>query len=80
VLPQVAVSDANHVFVLWQGSGTNLSPVQQGAKASFHESHMTGVDVITFNKDRSKILEVRGEGGRGRLQGRLLCCGAGSCG
>lgn len=59
---QVGVSDANHVFVHWSCHGTNLHPTMDNAgrphKPTFHESHISGIDFITFNEDRSKLQEV----------------------
>jgi hypothetical protein len=71
---QVGVSDANHVFVSWEGAGTNLAAGTSGHQPSHHESHLAGVDILTFNKDRSRILEVRAARGpeRGGLAGRCV--------
>jgi hypothetical protein len=59
---QVGVSDASHVFVHWSCHGTNLHPTTDNAgrphKPTFHESHISGIDFITFNEDRSKLQEV----------------------
>lgn len=59
---QVGVCDPLHVFVHWDCHGTNLHPTVDNAgrphKPTFHESHISGIDFITFNEDRSKIQEV----------------------
>lgn len=55
---QIAVSDSHRIFVLWEGSGTNLNAAHSGHPPSRHESHMAGVDIITFNRQLSHILEV----------------------
>lgn len=59
---QVGVCDPIHVFVHWQCHGTNLFPTLDNAgrphKPTFHESHISGIDFITFNEDRSKMQEI----------------------
>lgn len=59
---QVGVCDANHIFAYWQCHGTNLKPVTDSHgkphKPSFHESHISGIDLVTFTEDRSKIKEI----------------------
>eukprot|EP00878_Enallax_costatus_P002506 GHUV01002686.1.p1 GENE.GHUV01002686.1~~GHUV01002686.1.p1 ORF type:complete len:212 (+),score=35.54 GHUV01002686.1:178-813(+) len=59
---QVGVCDPIHVFVHWQCHGTNLFPTMDNAgrshKPTFHESHISGIDFITFNDDRSKMQEI----------------------
>lgn len=58
----MGVSDTQHMFIHWQCDGTNLSPTLDAAgnshKPSFHTSHISGVDFITFNADRSRLAEV----------------------
>lgn len=48
-MDDVAVSSGQRIFVQWHGTGTNLEPLH-GHRPDFHESHMNGVDVITFNE------------------------------
>eukprot|EP00879_Flechtneria_rotunda_P002504 GHRR01002702.1.p1 GENE.GHRR01002702.1~~GHRR01002702.1.p1 ORF type:complete len:215 (+),score=53.00 GHRR01002702.1:536-1180(+) len=59
---QVGVCDPVHVFVHWDCHGTNLYPTTDNAgrphKPTFHESHISGIDFITFNIDRSKLQEI----------------------
>jgi len=61
-ITSVGVSDPSHVFVHWDCHGTNLQPTvdEHGKphKPTFHESHISGIDIITFTEDRSKIQEV----------------------
>jgi hypothetical protein len=50
------------VFVHWTCHGTNLKPTNDNKgrphKPTFHESHISGIDFITFNDDRSKLQEI----------------------
>lgn len=59
---QVGVCDPVHVFVRWQCHGTNLQPTtdEKGRphKPTFHESHVSGIDFITFTDDRAAMREV----------------------
>jgi hypothetical protein len=59
---QVGVCDPIHVFVHWTCHGTNLKPTSDNKgrphKPTFHESHISGIDFITFNDDRSKLQEI----------------------
>lgn len=56
---QVAVSDTNQLFVLWTSHGTQLeAPNDRVHTASYHNQLVSGVDLIRFNADRSRILEV----------------------
>eukprot|EP00882_Tetradesmus_deserticola_P002588 GHRQ01002753.1.p1 GENE.GHRQ01002753.1~~GHRQ01002753.1.p1 ORF type:complete len:217 (+),score=56.96 GHRQ01002753.1:276-926(+) len=59
---QVGVCDPVHVFVHWTCHGTNLRPTSDSKgrshKPTFHESHISGIDFITFNDDRSKLQEI----------------------
>jgi hypothetical protein len=56
------VADPSHVFVHWDCHGTNLQPTvdENGKphKPTFHESHISGIDILTFTEDRSKIEEI----------------------
>jgi hypothetical protein len=51
-----------HVFVHWDCHGTNLHETLDAGgkphKPTFHESHISGIDFITFNDDRSRMREV----------------------
>jgi hypothetical protein len=61
-IPQVGVSDPQHVFCHWTCHGTNLHPTLDSAgrphKPTFHESVVSGIDYITFCDDRSRMREV----------------------
>lgn len=56
------MSDPMHVFVHWTCHGTNLHETTDNSgrphKPTFHESHISGIDFITFNDDRSRMQEV----------------------
>ncbi len=47
-----SVQDSHHLFVLWSCHETNLESFR--GPASLHASIIQGVDVITFNHDRTK--------------------------
>eukprot|EP00195_Chlamydomonas_chlamydogama_P013550 CAMPEP_0202891438 /NCGR_PEP_ID=MMETSP1392-20130828/1492_1 /ASSEMBLY_ACC=CAM_ASM_000868 /TAXON_ID=225041 /ORGANISM="Chlamydomonas chlamydogama, Strain SAG 11-48b" /LENGTH=253 /DNA_ID=CAMNT_0049575185 /DNA_START=105 /DNA_END=866 /DNA_ORIENTATION=+ len=53
---QMALQDDTHVWIAWTGHGTNLE--EHARAASYHNSTYSGVSILTFNKDRTKIVEV----------------------
>jgi hypothetical protein len=48
---------SRRMFVRWAGSATNLG-AYHGHKPSRHASAVSGIDLFTFNPDRSAITEV----------------------
>jgi len=55
-IDQMGLQDTTHLFVLWSGHGTQLE--NSDGPASYHTSLYHGVDIIAFNEDRTKIVEV----------------------
>lgn len=58
---QIGQSDNNHLFVSFTLTGTNMEVLpkhRQTTVPSYHESHVTGIAIVTFSEDRSKLLEV----------------------
>lgn len=54
---QLGLSDNNHLFIMFSFTGTNME-APAGSVPSYHESHVGGIAMLTFNDDRSKLLEV----------------------
>jgi hypothetical protein len=59
-IDQIATQDTNTIWVKYEGCATGLGQYH-GHKASGHTSNFTGINVIKFNADRSKITEVQGK-------------------
>eukprot|EP00884_Botryococcus_braunii_P006932 jgi/Botrbrau1/1623/Bobra.0185s0038.1 len=54
---EVGVCDMNRLFVQWEGVATNLGEYH-GHKPSHHASNVSGINLISFNEDRSLITEA----------------------
>lgn len=55
---QTSTGDTNSIWVSYEGSATGLGEYH-GHKASHHTSNFSGINVLKFNEDRSKIKEVQ---------------------
>ena len=51
------MQDTNSIWVRYEGVATGLGEYH-GHKASGHTNNFTGVNMFTFNADRSKIIKV----------------------
>jgi hypothetical protein len=56
-IKEIATCDTNQIFVTYEGAATGLGEYH-GHRASHHTSSFTGVNILKFNEDRSKIIEA----------------------
>jgi hypothetical protein len=57
-IDRIAIADMNCIMVSYSGEATGLG-AYHNHKPSHHTSAFTGINMIQFNKDRSKIKEIR---------------------
>lgn len=57
-IQEIATCDTNSVWVLYEGSATGLGEYH-GHRASHHTSNFSGINIVKFNADRSKISQVQ---------------------
>ena len=55
----LVAGDTNSVWVMYEGSATGLGE-WHGHRPSHHTSSFSGINVVKFNADRSKIEHIMG--------------------
>lgn len=59
-IEQISTCDTNCIWVKYEGAATGLGEYH-GHKATHHTSPFSGINVLKFNADRSKIVEIEGK-------------------
>lgn len=58
-ITEIATCDTNTLWVMFEGNATGLGE-WHGHRPSHHTSSFTGVNIVKFNEDRSKITQLSG--------------------